>query len=65
MVAALVTMLLAVELSVYADSPLTVRGVDGEIIKQPTLTETAIDRLWQGFSGSMGALFGLLTGKTQ
>ena len=55
---AIVTLLLAVGLSVYADAALADRGQDaGEV------TRTSVERLWQGFFAALGALFGLLTGK--
>ncbi len=52
---AVLTLLLAVGLSVYADRALA----DSEGMT----ARASVERLWQGFFAALGALFGLLTGK--
>ena len=59
MLIAVVTLLLAVGLSVYADTVLADRGKNGEGL----VTRSSIEHLWQGFSAASGVLFGLLAGK--
>ena len=54
-----VTLFLAVGLSVYADTVLADSGKNGEGL----VTRSSIERLWQAFSAALGVLFGLLAGK--
>ena len=60
---ALLTLTLAVCLSVFADTTLLVQTADGSTVEQRTYTGDAINKLWQGFFSSLSALIGLLGGK--
>ena len=60
---ALLTLTLAVCLSVFMDTTLLVRTEGGSTIEQSTYTGEAIGKLWQGFFSSLSALIGLLGGK--
>ena len=56
------TLALAVSLSIWADA--AAQSAAGESIHRETFTGAAIGRLWQAFSALLGALLGLLAGKT-
>ena len=64
MLMAAVTLALAVSLSLWADAAASAQVSAGESVKQETFTGAAIGRLWQAFSALLGALLGLLAGKT-
>ena len=59
----LLTLALAISLSVVADTTLLIQAADGSTIEKPTYTGNAIEKLWQGFFSSLSALIGLLGGK--
>ena len=63
MFTAMLTMTLAVVLSLLVDTTLLIQAADGSTIEQPTYTGEAIENLWQGFFSSLSALIGFLGGK--
>lgn len=64
MLLAATTLALAVTLSLWADAAASAQVSAGEALSRETFTGAAIERLWQAFSALLGALLGLLAGKT-
>lgn len=64
MLLAVATLALAVSLSLWVDAAAATQAAAGESINRETFTGAAIGRLWQAFSALLGALLGLLAGKT-
>ena len=58
-----VTLALAVCLSLFADTTLLIQTADGVIVERPAYVSSTIEKLWQAFFSSMSALIGLLGGK--
>ena len=63
MFVALLTLSLAVTLSLVADTTFSIQAADGSTLEQPTQVGNSIEKLWQGFFSSLSALIGLLGGK--
>jgi len=63
MVIAIITLIGAIGLTIFADTTLTTKSETGEIIHYGTATGKSLDHLWKAFTGSLGMLFGLAGGK--
>ena len=60
---ALLSLTLAVSLSLFADTTLAVPMVDGSTVEQRNYVGASIEKLWQGFFSAVSAIIGLLGGK--
>ena len=63
MFTALLSLTLAVCLSLFADTTLSTPTSDGSTVEQRNYVGASIEKLWQGFFSALSALIGLLGGK--